>query len=114
MARQLHHEAPGEAEDYLRYALDIRPDFVPGLNLKAVWAIEQGRFQEAEHILQPFRQKEDPDLWNNLGIALYQQGKAPEALEAFSEAARRGGPQSPAARNLEALLTTGKQPPERP
>ncbi|HHI78946.1 MAG TPA: glycosyltransferase [Planctomycetes bacterium] len=114
VARQLHHEAPGEAEDYLRYALDIRPDFVPGLNLKAVWAIEQGRFQEAEHILQPFRQKEDPDLWNNLGIALYQQGKAPEALEAFSEAARRGGPQSPAARNLEALLTTGKQPPERP
>ncbi len=104
VAKLLRKEAAEEAADYLGFALEICPDFIPGLNLKAVWAIEEGRFGEAEGILLPFRQREDADLWNNLGIAWYKQGKGVEALEAFGMAARKGGPGSPGARNLAALV----------
>jgi tetratricopeptide (TPR) repeat protein len=103
VANLVYGESPEEAADYLGYALDICPDFTPGLNLKAVWALEKGQFQEAELILLPFIQKEDSDLWNNLGIAFYQQGRAPEAIQAFTKAAGNAGPDSPAARNLRAL-----------
>ncbi len=103
LANLLREEASEEAADYLSFALEICPDFIPGLNLKAVWAIEEGRFGEAEGILLPFCQREDADLWNNLGIAFYQQGKGGEALEAFAQAAQKAGPDSPGARNLAAL-----------
>ncbi len=103
VANLLRKEAGDEAADYLGFALEICPDFIPALNLRAVWAIEEGRFREAENILLPFQQREDADLWNNLGIAMYQQGKGQEAREAFARAAQKAGPGSPGARNLAAL-----------
>ena len=53
------------------------------------------------------------DAHNNLGIALYQQGRAAEAIREFQEALRLKPDYADARRNLDVVLATnaGSSPP---
>lgn len=49
---------------------------------------EVGGGAEAVRILQPLSQSSNPDVWNALGIALADSGRAPDAIRAFEQALR--------------------------
>ena len=93
-----------EAMEYLDTAFQLVPDFLPGWNTKAVWLIEEERFCEVLEVLLPFKDDEHADVLANLGIAYFRIGRITEAVKAFEEGSRIGGPDSPAAKNLAQVM----------
>jgi GT2 family glycosyltransferase/Flp pilus assembly protein TadD len=92
-----------EAADHISTALALAPNFVPAWNTRAFLALRAGQPVAAEACLRPFADSNDPDVLSNLGIALWRQGRATEAIDALRRGCQLGGPNSTAAKNLEQI-----------
>jgi Tfp pilus assembly protein PilF len=76
-----------DAERAARKAVNVRPGFREAQNTLGVILIQQKRYDEAVAVLTPLANDilyQTPwDAWGNLGLALLEQGKVNEAIDAL-------------------------------
>ena len=77
-----------EAEGALRQVLNRHPDEADAVHLLGLVALQRRDFPEAERLLGRATQldRRQPAAWNNLGVALREQGKLAEAVAAYRKA----------------------------
>jgi GT2 family glycosyltransferase len=88
------------ARDDLADALQLRPDFVPAINLGGVIALETSDYDACIQLIEPWLHKDDEALHANIGIAYFHTGRHDEALRAFERGSELGGEDSASHRNL--------------
>ncbi len=96
-----------KAEDRLRQALSLRPDWSPGFERLGTALVRQGRYQEAipwfEKALQ--ERADDTDALQGLGIALAECSRFEDAVNSWRAALRLGLNSAHVHENLARALT---------
>lgn len=96
-----------EAAGLLERTLKIDPNFVPAMKNLGDVRMRQRRLKDALHLYQKALQQggqEDPELWNNYGVALFFDGKKKEAIQNIREAIRLNPDYSDARNNLQKIM----------
>jgi Tfp pilus assembly protein PilF len=98
-----------EAASLLEKTLQIDPAFVPAMKNLGDVRMRQRRLKDAVLLYRKALHdggEEDPELWNNYGVALFLQGEKEEAVGKFREAIRLNPDYIDARNNLQKVLIT--------
>ena len=98
-----------EAASLLERTLQIDPAFVPAMKNLGDVRMRQRRLQDAVLLYRKALHdggEDDPELWNNYGVALFLQGEKEEAAGKFREAIRLNPDYIDARNNLQKVLIT--------
>jgi len=95
---EIQRQNPGRAIEPLQKAVLLSPD-----NVSAVLALARaerlsGQLREAQETLARAKELGDAELWNEMGVVLFENGKPDDAAEAFAKAVE-GAPDVPAFRS---------------
>ena len=98
-----------EAASLLERTLRLDPAFVPAMKNLGDVRMRQRRLQDAVLLYRKALHdggEDDPELWNNYGVALFLQGEKEEAAGKFREAIRLNPDYIDARNNLQKVLIT--------
>lgn len=94
-----YQDDPEEQVRTFAIAAEYFPDSPVAVNNSAAALINSGNYDEAGKILAPL--KDNPEVWNNLGIVMSMQGRYNDAMEYFEKA--RDNAVSESGTNMEEL-----------